>query len=86
LSYRGWSKRVVDDLEPVICLLIVGVEAQGLAKKDGGGIVLVTSGGELAKQAIGGPTLGIESDDVAKIGLSFELSAKCDMRACTHQQ
>jgi hypothetical protein len=86
LSYRGWSKRVVDDLEPVISCLIVGIEAQCLAKEDGGGIILVTSCGELAEQAICGPAGRIESDDVAKVGLSFELSAKRDMRACTHQQ
>ncbi|HUJ63285.1 MAG TPA: hypothetical protein VLX92_32525 [Kofleriaceae bacterium] len=82
---RGWSKRCVDDGEPVSCFAIAGVEAQGLAKEDGGRLMLVASRRELAEQAIGEAALRIESDDIAQVGLRIEIPAQRDVRAGSDQ-
>jgi hypothetical protein len=86
LCCRGWSRRRLDDLEPITGLVVVGIEAESLAKEDGGGFVLVASCGELAQEAICDRALRIESDDVAEIGLSVEVAPERDLGASTHDQ
>ena len=62
------------------------MEADGLAKKDRGGFVLVAARGELAEHAIRGAALRIETDDVAQIGLCFEITTQCEVSARANDQ
>jgi hypothetical protein len=81
VCHRGWSSVGTDDLQPVTGFAIAGIEAQGLAEEDGGGLVLVAARGELAEQPVRGSALRIETDDVAEVGLRIEIAAQCDVGA-----
>lgn len=67
--------------------MIAGIEAERLAKEDRRRLVLVAARGQLAEQPVRQPALGLESDDVAEIGLGVEIAAKRDVRPRSdHQQ
>ncbi|HET7506501.1 MAG TPA: hypothetical protein VFK02_36025 [Kofleriaceae bacterium] len=67
-------------------LAIGGVEADGLPEEQGRWLVLVGARRELSEQPVGRPAPGIEPNDVAQIGLRFEIAAKGDVRARPDQQ
>jgi hypothetical protein len=83
---RGWSNRDIDDQQPVQGFAIVGMEAERLAKEDGGRLVLVTPRGELAEQAICEAALWIEANDIAEVGLCIEVTPQRDLGARPDQE
>jgi hypothetical protein len=83
---RGWSNQGLDDQEPVMGLVIVGIEAQCLAKELGGRVILVAARRQLAEQPVGKAALRIEADDVAKVALGIEITAQRDPGTRADQQ
>src|SRR4051795_5719966 len=83
--HRGWSNGCLHDRGPVGGFTIAGVEAQGLAKEDRCGLVLVAARGELSEQSVRETALRVETDDVAEVGLRLVITAKRDVGTRTQE-